>query len=70
MRLSPAGERAFSSAQAHLRARLGELLAQLPHRETDALVRALPHVEAALSGTAPPRRPPPPPPHRRRHLHR
>ena len=65
--LTPAGERAFSAAQALLRDRLGELLAQLPHPETDALVRALPHVEAALSGTAPPRRPPPPqPPHRRR----
>jgi hypothetical protein len=37
------------------------------HPETDALVRALPQVEAALSGTAPPRRPPP---HQRRHPHR
>jgi MarR family transcriptional regulator, organic hydroperoxide resistance regulator len=66
LRLSRAGERAFGSAEALLSERLGELLADLPHPETDALLRGLPRVEAALSGTAPPRRPaPPPPPHRR-----
>jgi DNA-binding MarR family transcriptional regulator len=60
--LSPAGERAFASAQALLRERLGALLADLPRPEADALARLLPRVEAALSGAAPPRRPPPPPP--------
>jgi hypothetical protein len=38
------------------------LLDQLPRPEIDALARGLPHVEASLSGTAPPRRPHPPPP--------
>jgi DNA-binding MarR family transcriptional regulator len=60
--LSPAGERAFASAEALLRDRLGELLADLPRPEIDALSRLLPSVEAALSGAPPPRRPPPPPP--------
>jgi DNA-binding MarR family transcriptional regulator len=59
--LSPAGERAFASAEALLRDRLGELLADLPRPEIDALSRLLPSVEAALSGAPPPRRPPPPP---------
>jgi len=69
--LSVEGERAFRSAQSLLRQRLGRLLGELPRPETDALSRALPHVEAALSGSPPPRRPPPPggrpaarPPHR------
>jgi DNA-binding MarR family transcriptional regulator len=60
--LSPAGEQAFGSAEALLRDRLGELLADLPRPEIDALSRLLPSVEAALSGAPPPRRPPPPPP--------
>jgi DNA-binding MarR family transcriptional regulator len=60
--LSPAGEEAFGSAEALLRDRLGELLADLPCPEIDALSRLLPSVEAALSGAPPPRRPPPPPP--------
>ncbi len=60
--LSPGGERAFGSAEALLRERLGSLLAGLPRPEADALSRLLPRVEAALSGAAPPRRPPPPPP--------
>jgi DNA-binding MarR family transcriptional regulator len=60
--LSPAGERAFGSAEALLRDRLGDLLADLPRPEIDALSRLLPSVEAALSGAPPPRRPPPPPP--------
>ncbi len=59
--LTPAGAQAFSSAEALLRERLGELLAELPRPEADALARLLPRVEAALSGAAPPRRPPPPP---------
>ena len=59
--LSPAGEQAFGSAEALLRNRLGELLADLPRPEIDALSRLLPSVEAALSGAPPPRRPPPPP---------
>jgi DNA-binding MarR family transcriptional regulator len=60
--LSPVGERAFASAEALLRDRLGELLADLPRPEIDALARLLPSVEAALSGAPPPRRPHPPPP--------
>lgn len=60
--LSAAGQRAFRSAQALLADRFGELLSELPHPETGALARALPHVAAALSGSPPPRRPPPPPP--------
>jgi DNA-binding MarR family transcriptional regulator len=60
--LSPAGEQAFGSAEALLRDQLGELLADLPRPEIDALSRLLPSVEAALSGAPPPRRPPPPPP--------
>jgi MarR family transcriptional regulator, lower aerobic nicotinate degradation pathway regulator len=63
--LSAAGERAFASAEALLRDRLSELLADLPRPEIDALGRLLPSVEAALSGAPPPRRPPPPPPPRR-----
>jgi DNA-binding MarR family transcriptional regulator len=59
--LSTAGEKAFSSAEALLRDRLGGLLADLPRPEIDALSRLLPSVEAALSGAPPPRRPPPPP---------
>ena len=62
--LSPAGEQAFASAEALLRDRLGELLADLPRPEIDALSRLLPSVEAALSGAPPPRRPPPPSPPR------
>ncbi len=46
-------------------------LESLPRPEIDALAEAMPVVEAALAGTAPPRRPrpphpPPPPPPRRR----
>lgn len=60
--LSLSGEYAYRAAEALLRERLGSLLAELPHPETDALSRLLPQVEAALSGATPPRRPPPPPP--------
>lgn len=60
--LTPAGERAFRSAAALLRARFGKLLGDLPRPEADALARVLPRVEAALGGAPPPRRPPPPPP--------
>jgi DNA-binding MarR family transcriptional regulator len=59
--LSAAGEEAFASAEALLRDELGNLLADLPRPEIDALSRLLPSVEAALSGAPPPRRPPPPP---------
>jgi DNA-binding MarR family transcriptional regulator len=59
--LSPAGARAFRSAEALLRDRLGSLLADLPRPEAEALARLLPRVEATLSGALPPRRPPPPP---------
>ena len=57
---SPAGRRALRSADALLAERLTALLEGLPRPEVDALARALPVVEAAFSGSAPPRRPPPP----------
>jgi DNA-binding MarR family transcriptional regulator len=60
--LTAMGQRVLHSAQALLRDRFSELLGELPHPETRALARGLPHVMAALSGTPPPRRPPPPPP--------
>jgi DNA-binding MarR family transcriptional regulator len=60
--LTATGHRVFRSAQALLRDRFSELLGELPHPETSALARALPHLAAALSGHPPPRRPPPPPP--------
>jgi DNA-binding MarR family transcriptional regulator len=62
--LSPDGEGALRSADALLTERVGTLLGSLPPPEIDALAQALPVVEAALAGTAPPRRPPPPPPPR------
>ncbi len=69
LRLSASGTRALASAQVLLRERLASLLAGLPGPEADALARALPHVEASISGAPPPRRPPPPrppaPPRRR-----
>jgi len=58
--LSAAGRAALQSAQSALRERLEALLSELPHPEADALARALPAVEALLSGSPPPRRPPPP----------
>ena len=68
--LTPDGERAFANAQALLARELESLLVELPRPEADALSRALPRVEAILSGAPPPRRrppaPPPAPPHRRR----
>jgi DNA-binding MarR family transcriptional regulator len=60
--LTPGGLRALASAYALLRDRLSGTLAELPPPEADALARALPHVEAVLSGSPVPRRPPPPPP--------
>jgi DNA-binding MarR family transcriptional regulator len=60
--LSADGHRVARSAQHLLRDRFSELLGELPHPETSALARALPHIAAALSGSPPPRRPPPPPP--------
>jgi DNA-binding MarR family transcriptional regulator len=69
LELTSAGRRAFASAEALLRDRVGGLLSELPRPEVDALARLLPHVAAALSGEPPPRRPPPPrpgpPPHGR-----
>ncbi len=58
--LSARGQRALASAQTLLRERLGPLLAELPRPEAEALTRALPHLEASLSGAPPPRRPRPP----------
>ena len=68
--LSAIGARAYRSAHTLLRTRVGALLTDLPRPEADALSRALPQVEAALAGTAPPRRPPPPPPPARAPAHR
>jgi DNA-binding MarR family transcriptional regulator len=65
--LTPAGRRTLRAAQTLLRKRLGSLLPDLPPPEADALSRALPELEAALSGAPPPRRPPPPPPPAPRH---
>jgi len=59
--LSTSGRQALGSAQELLRERLAALLADLPRPEADALARALPRVEAALSGAPPPRRPHHPP---------
>jgi DNA-binding MarR family transcriptional regulator len=64
--LSRSGAQALASANRLLRGELGALLEDLPRPEAEALARALPHVEALLSGTAPPRRPPPRPPPPRR----
>jgi DNA-binding MarR family transcriptional regulator len=58
--LTARGQRVLSSARAVLSERLAGLLAGLPRPEVDALARALPQVEARLSGAPPPRRPPPP----------
>ena len=64
--LTADGRKALASAEALLAGRVASLIDQLPKPEIDALARALPEVEAALSGAAPPRRPTPPhPPHRR-----
>ena len=60
--LSGAGRVVLESAQATLSERLGALLSELPRPEADAIARALPAVEALLSGSPPPRRPPPPGP--------
>ena len=54
------GKRILASAQRMLSERLSLVLSELPRPEADALARALPHVEATLSGAPPPRRPPPP----------
>jgi DNA-binding MarR family transcriptional regulator len=58
--LTAAGERALESAGRMMRARLGAVTGDLPRPESDALARALPQVEAMLSGAPPPRRPKPP----------
>jgi DNA-binding MarR family transcriptional regulator len=60
--LSARGKRTLVSAQTLLTERVSSLLADLPRPEADALARALPRVEATLSGAPPPRRPPPPRP--------
>jgi DNA-binding MarR family transcriptional regulator len=62
--LTAKGQKALVSAEALLAGRLASLIGDLPRPEIDALARALPQVEAALSGAAPPRRPPPPRPPR------
>jgi DNA-binding MarR family transcriptional regulator len=62
--LTARGRRTLDSAQQLLRERLAALLVDLPRPEADALARALPAVEAALSGAPPPRRPHPARPRR------
>jgi hypothetical protein len=62
--LSALGKRTLLPAQTLLRERLSSLLADLPPPEADALARALPRVEATVSGVPPPRRAPPPLIHR------
>jgi DNA-binding MarR family transcriptional regulator len=57
--LSTCGRSVLESAQRLLGDRLTALLTDLPRPEADALARALPAVEAALSGAPPPRRPHP-----------
>jgi DNA-binding MarR family transcriptional regulator len=57
--LSGDGARTLAAVERLLAARLGSLLGGLPRPEVDALSRALPQVEAALSGANPPRRPSP-----------
>lgn len=59
--LTSEGKRVLASAQSLLRQQLSSLLVELPRPEADALSRALPKVEAALSGAPPPRRPHPGP---------
>ena len=60
--LTKRGERVLESASEAIRAGLDGLIEDLPRPETDALARALPRVEALLSGAPPPRRPAPPRP--------
>ncbi|HZT46062.1 MAG TPA: MarR family transcriptional regulator [Gaiellaceae bacterium] len=64
--LTPDGKRVLASASAVLRRGVGDLLADLPPPEADALARGLATVESLLAGTPPPRRPPPPGPKHRR----
>jgi DNA-binding MarR family transcriptional regulator len=61
LQLTAVGRDTLTRAADMLREQLATLLTDVPPPEADALARLLPHVEAALSGTAPPRRPPPPP---------
>jgi DNA-binding MarR family transcriptional regulator len=60
LELTAAGERALESARRLMRESLREVIVDLPGPEWDALARALPDVEATLSGAPPPRRPRPP----------
>jgi len=69
--LGPHGKTVLRSARTMLRGQLAQLVDGLPPHEVDALAALLGHVQARLTGTAPPARPPrhqhppPPPPHRR-----
>jgi len=58
--LTPAGRELLASVERTLSERIGSLIGDLPRPEVDALLRALPRIEAALSGASPPRRPSPP----------
>jgi DNA-binding MarR family transcriptional regulator len=62
LKLTAVGKQVLASARALLGQRFARLLAELPPPEAEALARALPQVEAQLSGAPPPRRPPPPRP--------
>lgn len=65
--LTANGQSALASAEVLLAGQMASLIGDLPRPEIDALARALPQVEAALSGAAPPRRPSPPRPPRPPH---
>ncbi|HEY2636480.1 MAG TPA: hypothetical protein VGI54_03755, partial [Solirubrobacteraceae bacterium] len=64
LRLTRTGTRVTGSAEALITTRLSPALSALPHPEAHALTRALPHLEAILTGTPPPPRPRPPAPPR------
>ena len=60
LRLGARGNATLASAERLLQDRLGELLADLPHPEVDALARLLTRLDATLRGVPPPPRPPHP----------
>lgn len=71
--LTASGQELLATVEEALTQRIGSLITELPRPEVDALSRALPQVEAALSGAPPPRRPHPPhkpkPPHEHHRHH-
>ncbi|HEX4521372.1 MAG TPA: MarR family transcriptional regulator [Gaiellaceae bacterium] len=59
--LTGRGASVLRSAQASLRERLSDLLADIPLHEADALARLLERLQGSLTGTPPPPRPHRPP---------